>query len=106
MSCRLQLLIVLGGLFAAGPLSPSSALAGDTLAPSWEAERLSNRPVDTDSAKFVPGKGLEFKSADGDFLLQTRLRAQFLYSGTVVPDEDYSHDFMIRRARLQFAGNM
>ena len=106
MSCRLQLLIVLGGLFAAGPLSPSAALAGNTLAPDWEAERVRKRPVDTDSAQFVPGKGLEFKSADGDFLLQTRLRAQFLYSGTVVPDEDYSHDFMIRRARLQFAGNM
>ncbi len=106
MLSRLRLLFVLGGLVTAGLLGSATALADDGLAPDWEAERVSKRPVDAEAGKYVPGKGLEFKSKDGDFKLQTRLRAQYLYTGTITPDEDYSHAFMIRRARLQFAGNM
>lgn len=106
MSTRLQPMALVGALSALGLLVSNSVHADDTLAPDWEAERMSKRAVDTGSAKFVPGKGLEFKSADGDFKLQTRLRAQFLYEGVAVPDEEYSHYFMIRRARLQFGGHM
>ena len=89
-----------------GLLMATTANAGDTLAPDWEAERVSKRPVDLEGAQFVPGKGLEFKSVDGDFKLQTRLRAQFLYQASMPAQEDAAHYFMIRRARLQFAGNM
>jgi len=97
---KVTLLSVLGLLCA------SAAAADDTLAPEWDAERMSKRPVDAESGQFVPGKGLEFASKDGDFKLQTRLRAQYLYQGTVAADEDAEHYFMIRRARLQFSGNM
>ena len=93
-------------LSAIGLLVFNTAAAEDTLAPDGEAERVSERPVDLEAAKFVPGKGLEFSSIDGDFKLQTRLRAQFLYQGDLPADDDAAHYFMIRRARLQFSGNM
>ncbi|MFT5680230.1 MAG: phosphate-selective porin OprO/OprP [Myxococcota bacterium] len=87
-------------------LVAGTAAADDTLAPEWEAERVSKRPIDAEAAQFVPGKGLEIASVDGDFKLQTRLRAQYLYQGVMTADEDAEHYFMIRRARLQFSGNM
>jgi hypothetical protein len=41
----------------------ASAQADDNpLLPEGEAERMSPRPVDADGARFVAGKGLEFKS--------------------------------------------
>ena len=84
----------------------SSLAHADDLKPDWEEERVSERPANLDKAKFVPGKGLEIASVDGDFKLQTRLRAQFLYQTDMPAADDAEHYFMIRRARLQFSGNM
>jgi phosphate-selective porin OprO/OprP len=101
MSSQSPACLTLFGLFLAG-----TASADDTLAPDWEAERVSKRPIDIEGARYVPGKGLEIASADGDFKLQTRLRAQYLYEGVLPAEGDAEHYFMIRRARLQFSGNM
>ena len=73
-----------------------------------EAELMRDHKADAASAQFRPDKGLVIKTADGRFSIVTRLRAQFLYdytdrneAGTVD-----TQDFQIRRARLQFGGNM
>ena len=89
-----------------GLLSAGLASAEESMAPEWEAERVAERPVNIEAAKYVPGKGLEFASVDGAFKLQTRVRAQFLYQGEMAADSDAEHYFMIRRARVQFGGNL
>lgn len=71
--------------------------------PDADPLRRDKRPVDT--IRFAPGKGLEFKSEDGDFSLKAGLRAQFLYQFRTREEED-RHAFLVRRARLSFAGNM
>ncbi len=78
--------------------------------PPGETHVTSPHAVDHDESQFVLGKGLSVSSADGDFALETRLRAQFLY--TVSAEEDTPGDlgsatqgFEIRRARLQFTGH-
>ncbi len=91
-------------LFAAGAAWADDD-AGSKLAPDWEKELVQDHAVVAEKAKFVPGKGLEFKSEDGKFKLQTRLRIQMLYEAAA-EGEDVSQDFMLRRARLQFGGNM
>ena len=66
-----------------------------------EENPMAKRPVDT--IQFKPGKGLEITSADGDFSLTTRLRAQVLYS--LAQEEEWSHGLQLRRARLLFQGH-
>lgn len=74
--------------------------------PVWEEAQMAARPVDPETIRYRPGKGLEIRSAEGDFAIITRLRAQFLYDLIVEPDVDDAQNFQIRRARLQFAGNL
>ncbi|MCG8555187.1 MAG: OprO/OprP family phosphate-selective porin [Proteobacteria bacterium] len=87
-------------------MKTDSDALGPNPPPSWERDLVKDHPADASSARFRPGKGLEFKSADGRFALVTRLRGQFRYEYEGVaggPDEEVFH---IRRARLQFVGNM
>ncbi len=84
------------------PTPPSFALPRD------EEKRLGAAPVDGETQRFVPGKGLEFKSKDGRFALAMSLRFGFLYSYKHDPSADPSdaHNFEIRRFRTVFSGNL
>jgi len=85
------------------PKPPSFALPRD------EEKRLGAAPADGEAQRFVPGKGLEFKSKDGRFALAMSLRFGFLYSfkhdpaSTAAVDQ---HNFEIRRFRTVFFGNL
>jgi phosphate-selective porin OprO/OprP len=78
--------------------------------PPHEARNMARVDANEADMEFIPGKGLAVRSANRDFALITRLRAQMLY------DYNYQHDdaagpqpdsmnFQIRRARLAFTGN-
>ncbi|MBZ5710568.1 porin [Nannocystis pusilla] len=58
--------------------------------------------------KFKPGKGFEFATKDGKYALTIRARLQVRYDleRPNVPDEQIEHVLQIRRARLQFTGNV
>jgi len=77
---------------------------GDRGIPKGEEERMSAHEVDATQIKFRPGKGLQISSSDAMFSLTTRLRAQMRY--TLEQDNDLTHGFQLRRARLAFNGHM
>lgn len=79
---------------------PSFALPRD------EEQRLGASPANGEAQRFVPGKGIEFKSKDGRFALAMSLRFGFLYSMKHEPDVDVAHNFEIRRFRTVFNGNL
>lgn len=71
-----------------------------------------SHPVDISAIRFVPGKGLRIESRDKNFALETRLRIQYRIDVNQ-SEEDFSDDedriqiaAMLRRARLQFTGNL
>lgn len=77
--------------------------------PVDEPRQWRSHPLDARSA-FEPGKGLVFTSRNGDFALETRLRAQFLYTVEAEEGEDgelgpATQGAELRRARLQFKGH-
>jgi phosphate-selective porin OprO/OprP len=75
--------------------------------PRDEARRLGAAASDGEAQRFVPGKGIEFKSKDGRFALAMSLRVGFLYS--LKRDGDPAailHNFEIRRFRTVFSGNL
>jgi len=75
--------------------------------PRDEAQRLGAAPTDGEAQRFVPGKGLEFKSRDGRFALAMSLRFGFLYSFKHDDAESSNqHNFEIRRFRTVFSGNL
>ena len=77
--------------------------------PNNEEKRLGAAPADGEAQRFVPGKGLEFKSKDGRFALAMSLRFGFLYSFRHDPasaDAVDQHNFEIRRFRTVFSGNL
>ena len=86
---------------------------GDELHPKGEDELMGDHIVDRGDIKFRPGKGVEINSADDDFQLRIRVRAQFLF--TVVERrgrtagsrraEETTNNFRIRRARFVFQGH-
>lgn len=65
-----------------------------------------DHPVALDKVRFRPGKGLHVSSADNAFALETRMRAQILYTTAKVEDEDWEQSIELRRARLQFGGHV
>ncbi len=78
--------------------------------PDGEAHRTGTHALDNDASGFKLGKGLVVSSQDGDFGLETRLRAQFLYTIASEQDDDgewgpATEGLQIRRARLQFKGH-
>jgi len=75
--------------------------------PPDEKARMGKHPANFEGAHFKPGTGLVIKSKDGAFAIAPRLRVQFRY--TLENDnaaDDLGHSFQIRRARLQFKGNV
>lgn len=87
------------------PIEPEPPDDGSPLVPAGEEERMDAHPVAPDGVRFVPGKGLEVNSADGMFRLQTRVRVQFRWTGAHDDEEDWEHQFRIRRARVVFSGH-
>ena len=73
--------------------------------PEGEREKMAPHEVDAAKIHFKPGKGLAISSADGQFKLTTRLRAQALHT-VVVDDGDVTQGLQLRRARLLFTGHM
>ena len=84
--------------------------------PANEEARLAASPGGAPNQRFVPGKGLEIKSADGRFALAMSLRFGFLYSlrhtppqpegGAAAPLPLYDNNLEIRRFRAVFHGNL
>ncbi|RMG96932.1 MAG: hypothetical protein D6705_09985 [Deltaproteobacteria bacterium] len=75
--------------------------------PPDEEALMGKHPADFEGAHFKPGTGLVIKSKDGKFAIAPRLRVQFRY--TLDNDnaaDEIQHSFQIRRARLQFKGNV
>ena len=99
---------------AAEPTAPPSVIAPPEAAPPPPppaAAPVEAPAVDPLSATigFKPGKGVDIKSADGNFSLNTRLKTQLLYEGhkpSSGADTDYKQNFVIRRLRLAFQGNV
>jgi hypothetical protein len=72
---------------------------------------LEPQPINLESVKFTPGKGVTLATKDGNYSLTTGLRVQLLYTLDHDNDADVdtapvTHLFEIRRARLVFAGNV
>lgn len=75
--------------------------------PRDEEQRLGAAPTDGEAQRFVPGKGIEFKSKDGRFSLAMSLRFGFLYSlKHEAETPGLLHNFEIRRFRTVFSGNL
>ncbi len=77
--------------------------------PAGEEELMAPHAVNLGKVAFVPGDGLTFKSEDESFAMAIRLRIQFrdeLTSEDVDGVETLTNAFGIRRARLQFKGNI
>lgn len=97
------------------PIIPALAVALAISSPgvvSAEAPTETTKPttsiphrVDTEKARYKPGTGLVFESADGRFGNALRLRAQFRYSIYGSDGVPLTHLMQIRRARLQWKGH-
>ncbi len=90
-------------------VKPAEAKTPSFALPRNEELRLGNAPAEGEAQRFVPGKGLEFKSKDGRFALAMSLRFGFLYSFRHDPanaDAVDQHNFEIRRFRSVFFGNL
>jgi hypothetical protein len=83
--------------------APAAETQPEGPAPEGDPLSMDERPVDT--VTFIPGKGFALKTADNDFSLHIRLRAQFLLQYLSREGED-RQALEVRRARLQLAGNM
>ncbi len=99
------------GVVAVQETTPTGDTKPDDDASPWvppgEKDRMAKQPLDGEGAHFKPGTGLVLKSKDGRFSIAPRLRVQFRY--TLENDNEASevgHSFQVRRARLQFKGNV
>lgn len=101
-------LALLAPLAAAPALAPAEAARPASFGlPRDEAQRLGAAPTDGEAQRFVPGKGIEFKSKDGRFSLAMSLRFGFQYSLRRDADSpELLHNFEIRRFRTVFSGNL
>jgi phosphate-selective porin OprO/OprP len=94
---------------AAKPDEPTSFML-----PAGEEARHAASPTGAPNHKFVPGKGLEIKSADGRFALAMSLRFGFFYSLRHTPHQPdaatqlprIENNLEIRRFRTVFHGNL
>ncbi len=94
---------------AESPVSASQEAAAERAAPET-APPAPPDPLLVDSAtvRFKPGKGLSFKSRDGEFELALRSRLQLRHE--LVHDSEAdprtTHLLMVRRARVNITGHM
>lgn len=87
------------------PAAPPASTAEPTATAEPPLDPQADRPVDESKTRFVPGKGLTFRSQDKAFEIALRLRGQFLYTLLDEPSEQLAHSFQLRRARVQFGGH-
>jgi hypothetical protein len=101
-------LVLLAPLVATPTPAPAPADKPASFAlPRDEEQRLGAAPTDGEAQRFVPGKGIEFKSKDGRFSLAMSLRFGFLYSlKHEAETPGLQHNFEIRRFRTVFSGNL
>ncbi len=78
----------------------------ESLVPEGEKALMSEHAANLDSIAYRPGKGIQIKSEDGKFSLVTRLRLQTLATVANRSKEPAEMGIILRRARLQFIGNM
>lgn len=88
------------------PPSEATARSAPAASPGAAPKLTDDHPVNTDKSRFRPGKGLHVESADGAFAIETRLRAQMLYTMEGEEGERLGQSFELRRARLQFGGHV
>ncbi len=106
---RLSTLSFIASMLAALPAAGDPT--DDDLMPEGEAEAMAPHDVlGGGSLRFVPGKGLEAKDAEGKFTLKTRVRAQFQYEvtkdlGAEGDEADPMNRLRMRRIRVVFNGN-
>ena len=88
--------------------APAVATTPDTspAEPSVAPKLTDDHPVTKEKTRFRPGKGLHVESDDGAFAIETRLRAQLLYTVEGEEGQRVGQSFELRRARLQFAGHV
>jgi phosphate-selective porin OprO and OprP len=89
---------------AASPVSAEAAGGSIAVTPPVAEEAKPNQA----SVTFKPGKGVDIKSADGNFLLNTSLRFQFLdelHAPAAAGSEVRNH-LVMRRVRLTFGGHV
>ncbi|MEZ4329020.1 MAG: porin [Polyangiales bacterium] len=72
--------------------------------PEGEEEQMGPHSIGNDRVRFTPGSGLDLRSDDGAFRLQTRVRGQFLY-GLTDDSGSIQHQLTARRVRIAFSGN-
>lgn len=77
----------------------------ESLLPEGEKELMGKHPVNSTEAHYKPGKGLSVSSADGKFKIATRLRVQPRFTTENASGTPAEVGLLLRRARLQFAGN-
>lgn len=75
------------------------------LVPEGEAAKMAPRRV-ADHVVFVPGKGLQVMSADGDFSLETKARLQFMGKSKWLDGRAPALSLLVRRARVMFGGHV
>jgi len=77
------------------------------LVPEVDTKQMKSRKI-APEVKFAPGKGLTVSSADGDFELTTKVRAQILGSFEIEREDGVERlsAVQIRRARVAFQGHM
>jgi phosphate-selective porin OprO/OprP len=88
------------------PPSETTLPPAASIQPSAAPKLTDDHPVNNEKSRFRPGKGLHVESDDGAFALETRLRAQMLYTIEGEEGERLGQSFELRRARLQFAGHV
>ena len=102
-----RLVSALSLLALASTVGYADKIEEDTsLMPDGEKELSSDHEASLESVKYRPGKGLQVKSADDKFNLVTRLRLQTLGTVSNASGEPAEMGVILRRARLQFIGNM
>ncbi len=78
--------------------------AQSPLVPEGESARMASRPAH--SIAFHPGHGLEVRSDDGDFQLNTKIRFQLRYMIDQTSGNDAQQAFAVHRARVEFSGHI
>jgi phosphate-selective porin OprO/OprP len=93
---------------SAVPLAPPPVLAPSEAVPAAvAAEAPAVDPLGA-NVSFKPGKGVDIKSNDGNWSLNTRLKTQLLYqlNDPSSSDKPVRENFVVRRMRIAFQGNV
>jgi hypothetical protein len=85
--------------------------AASPLVPESQLRLLEAEPIDLETVRFQPGKGLTMSSKNGKYSISIGGRVQLLYAldndRDAEPDvKPVTHSLQLRRARLVFAGNV